>query len=192
MKDQGISLRWLFYYTYSLNIFSWLCIDIVGTWRVKEGDTWQFKETRKPVSLLDVPKLIRNTFYIELEFGHVGYWGEGKTEARVDPAWFCSRWGGGGKWYQSTSKRNFKLKLFILVQTRRNVKIVLQLPQNVARARTRAIWLVFYLKLHEKNHVITYTKSTVLGIIGKKGGKGEEDCFSFVTNNMYYPQMMFL
>ena len=27
--------------------------------------------------------------------------------------------------------------------TRRNVKIVLQLPQNVARARARAIWLVF-------------------------------------------------
>ena len=27
--------------------------------------------------------------------------------------------------------------------TRRNVKIVLLLPQNVARARARAIWLVF-------------------------------------------------
>ena len=52
--------------------------------------------------------------------------------------------GVGGRWYQSTSERNFQLKLFFLVQTRRNVKIVLQLPQNVARARARAyaIWLV--------------------------------------------------
>ena len=53
-------------------------------------------------------------------------------------------WGGagGGRWYQSTPERNFKLKLFFLVQTRRNVKIVLQLPQNVARTRAYAIWLV--------------------------------------------------
>ena len=50
--------------------------------------------------------------------------------------------GVGGRWYQSTPERNFKLKLFFLVQTRRNVKIVLQLPQNVARARAYAIWLV--------------------------------------------------
>ena len=50
--------------------------------------------------------------------------------------------GGGGRWYQSTPERNFKLKLFFLVQTRRNVKIVLQLPQNVARSRAYAIWLV--------------------------------------------------
>ena len=52
--------------------------------------------------------------------------------------------GVGGRWYQSTSERNFQLKLFFLVQTRRNVKIVLQLPQSVARARSRAyaIWLV--------------------------------------------------
>ena len=35
-----------------------------------------------------------------------------------------------------------RTKLFFLVQTRRNVKIVLQLPQNVARARAYAIWLV--------------------------------------------------
>ena len=48
--------------------------------------------------------------------------------------------GGGGRW--STPERNFKLKLFFLVQTRRNVKIVLQLPQNVARSRAYAIWLV--------------------------------------------------
>ena len=35
------------------------------------------------------------------------------------------------------------LQLFFLVQlTRRNLKIVLQLPQNVARARPYAIWLV--------------------------------------------------
>ena len=51
--------------------------------------------------------------------------------------------GVGGRWYQSTSERNFQLKLFFLVQTRRNVKIVLQLPQNVARARPYAIGLVF-------------------------------------------------
>ena len=51
--------------------------------------------------------------------------------------------GGGGEWYQSTSERNFQLQLFFLVQlTRRNLKIVLQLPQNVARARAYAIWLV--------------------------------------------------
>ena len=50
--------------------------------------------------------------------------------------------GGGGRWYQSAPDRNFKLKLFFLVQTRRNVKIVLQLPQNVARTRAYAIWLV--------------------------------------------------
>ena len=51
--------------------------------------------------------------------------------------------GVGGRWYQSTSERNFQLQLFFLVQlTRRNLKIVLQLPQNVARARAYAIWLV--------------------------------------------------
>ena len=40
---------------------------------------------------------------------------------------------------------------------------------------------VINLKMQEKNHVITYANSTVLGIIGKKEGRGEEDCFSFVT-----------
>ena len=52
--------------------------------------------------------------------------------------------GMGGRWYQSTSERNFQLQLFFLVQlTRRNLKIVLQLPQHGARALARAIWLVF-------------------------------------------------
>ena len=52
--------------------------------------------------------------------------------------------GEGEEWYQSTSERNFQLQLFFLVQlTRRNLKIVLQLPQHVARALARAIWLVF-------------------------------------------------
>ena len=51
---------------------------------------------------------------------------------------------GGGEWYQSTSERNFQLQLFFLVQlTRRNLKIVLQLPQHGAHALARAIWLVF-------------------------------------------------
>ena len=51
---------------------------------------------------------------------------------------------GGGEWYQSTPERNFQLQLFFLVQlTRRNLKIVLQLPQHGAHALARAIWLVF-------------------------------------------------
>ena len=85
--------------------------------------------------------------------------------------------GGGGRWYQSTPERNFKLKLFFLVQTRRNVKIVLQLPQNVARARAYAIWLVlekFTSADLSQIALITDTNITVLGIIGKKeeGGWG--------------------
>ena len=117
---------------------------------------------------------------------------------------------GGGRWYQSTSERNFQLKLFFLVQTRRNVKIVLQLPQNVARARPYAIGLVFrnlrvliYLKLYEKNHVITYANITVLGIIRKKEGGGgvRKTVLSLLqqhvlgagkVNQSWQPQMMFL
>ena len=60
--------------------------------------------------------------------------------------------------YQSTSERNFQLTLSFLVQTR----------CNVARGRAREIWLA-------------QINSTVLGIIGKIGGRGEEDCFFFVT-----------
>ena len=63
------------------------------------------------------------------------------------------------------------------IQTRRNVKIVLQLPQNVARARARAIWLVFVKvtsadlsQIAQEKHVINYTNITVLGIIHKNGG----------------------
>ena len=65
-------------------------------------------------------------------------------QGRIQRGFVKGGWGGGGGGYQSTPERNFKLKLFFLVQTRRNVKIVLQLPQNVARARARAyaIWLV--------------------------------------------------
>ena len=57
---------------------------------------------------------------------------------------FVKGGGEGEEWYQSTSERNFQLQLFFLVQlTRRNLKIVLQLPQHGARALARAIWLVF-------------------------------------------------
>ena len=56
---------------------------------------------------------------------------------------FVKGGGEGEEWYQSTSERNFQLQLFFLAQlTRRNLKIVLQLPQNVARAWAYAIWLV--------------------------------------------------
>ena len=57
---------------------------------------------------------------------------------------FVKGGGRGGEWYQSTPERNFQLQLFFLVQlTRRNLKIVLQLPQHGAHALARAIWLVF-------------------------------------------------
>ena len=55
-------------------------------------------------------------------------------QGRIQRGFVKGGMGGGERWYQSTPERNFKLKLFFLVQTRRNVKIVLQLPQNVARA----------------------------------------------------------
>ena len=97
--------------------------------------------------------------------------------------------GGWGRWYQSTPERNFKLKLFFLVQTRRNVKIAAA-PKRCpypGLCNLVSLWKIyecwFIPKLHEKNHVITYTNITVLGIILKKegGGRGEEDSFFFVT-----------
>ena len=121
--------------------------------------------------------------------------------------------GGGGRWYQSTPERNFKLKLFFLVQTRRNVKIVLQLPQNVALAMPglmqfgwslKNLRVLIYLKLYQKNHAITYANITVLGIIRKKEGGGgvRKTVFFFVTtacsksrgwvDQTRQPQMMFL
>ena len=48
--------------------------------------------------------------------------------------------------------------------------------------------MLIYLKLYEKNHVITYANITVLGIIRKKegggGGGGEEDCLSLLQQHV--------
>ena len=62
--------------------------------------------------------------------------------------------------------------------------------------------VLIYPKLHEKNHVITYNNSTVLGIIRKKEAGGvTKTVFSLLqqhvpgavkVNQAWQPQMMFL
>ena len=137
---------------------------------------------------------------------------EKPKQGRIQRGFVKGGVGGGGGWYQSTSERNFQLKLFFLVQTRRGVKIVQRLPHHVARARARAIWLGLW-KIYEcwfipnctkKNHVITYNNSTVLGIIRKKeagGGGVTKTVFSLLqqhvpgavkVNQTWRPQIMFL